>query len=34
MSQTHFNRLPWLTPGSCQISTELQDRLQPFLGPK
>jgi hypothetical protein len=33
MYQTHFNRPPWLTPGSCQISTELQDRLQPLLGP-
>jgi hypothetical protein len=34
MSETQLNRPPWLTPGSCQISTDLQDRLQPFLGPK
>jgi len=32
MSQTYFKGPPWLTPGSCQISTELQDRLQPFGG--
>jgi hypothetical protein len=32
LSQTHFKRPPWLTPGPCQISTELQDRIQPFGG--